>query len=214
MPSDDHHVTVEDIYGNIVNCETMQNVIESVALFGEAANGGEVVLLKDVEIDEDLTMTGARNLFVSLTEGTELALAENKKFTISNMNVAFVGSGTLAGFTAANVELDNTSVLTLPASAEILARDFEEAGKYVTKNADDTWSVANKFELQIQMDGDVPAIGFLNDTRRAYVIEASSDLVDWSPVEYAETTGDSEIAVPLKWQAPASGRCFRVKTAE
>ena len=156
-------------------------------------------------------MTGTRNLFVSLSEGTKLALAENKKFIVSNMNVAFVGSGTLAGFTAANVELDDASVLTLPASAENLALDFEEAGKYVTRNADNTWSVANKFELQIQMDGEEPAIGFLKDGRRTYVIEASSDLVDWSAVDYVETTGDSEIAVPLKWQVPASGQFFRVK---
>lgn len=211
VPSDDHHVTVEDIYGKIVNCETMQAVVKSIAASGEAMNGGEVVLLKDMEIAEDITMTGTRNLFVSLSEGTKLALAENKKFIVSNMNVAFVGSGTLDGFTAANVELDDASVLTLPASAENLALDFEEAGKYVTRNADNTWSVANKFELQIQMDGEEPAIGFLKDSRRTYVIEASSDLVDWSAVDYVETTGDSEIAVPLKWLAPASGQFFRVK---
>ena len=213
LHGEDHTFMMQDAYGNTVNCETVADVLANITADAEAANGGEVKVLKDVEIDGDLAVSGTRNLFFNLG-ANKLTLAEDKKFTVSNMNVAFVGSGSLVGFTAANVEIDDVSVLTLPASAEALALELETAGKYVTKNADETWSVANKFVLQIQMDGDVPAIGFLNDTRRTYVIEASSDLVDWSPVEYAETTGDSEIAVPLKWQAPASGRFFRVKTAE
>ena len=214
VPSEYHTVTVEDIYGNIVNCETMQEVVESVIASGAAANGGEVALLKDAEITSDLTVSGTRNLFFNLGTGKKLTLSEGRKFALSNVNVAFVGAGSLVGFTAANVEIDDRSVLTLPASAQTLAESFEDAGKYVTKNADDTWSIANKFELQIQMNGDEFAIGFLRDVRRDYVIEASSDLVEWSAVDSAEATGDSEVSVPLKWQAPASGQFFRVKAAE
>jgi len=214
VPSEYHTVTVEDIYGNIVNCETMQEVVESVIASGAAANGGEVALLKDAEITSDLTVSGTRNLFFNLGTGKKLTLSEGRKFALSNVNVAFVGAGSLVGFTAANVEIDDRSVLTLPASAQTLAESFEVAGKYVTKNADDTWSIANKFELQIQMNGDEFAIGFLRDVRRDYVIEASSDLVEWSAVDSAEATGDSEVAVPLKWQAPVSGQFFRVKAAE
>ena len=214
VPSEYHTVTVEDIYGNIVNCETMQEVVESVIASGAAANGGEVALLKDAEITSDLTVSGTRNLFFNLGTGKKLTLSEGRKFALSNVNVAFVGAGSLVGFTAANVEIDDRSVLTLPASAQTLAESFEVAGKYVAKNSDGTWSVANKFELQIQMNGDEPAIGFLRDVRRDYVIEASSDLVEWSAVYSAEATGDSEVAVPLKWQAPASGQFFRVKAAE
>lgn len=214
VPSEYHTVTVEDIYGNIVNCETMQEVVESVIASGAAANGGEVSLLKDAEITSDLTVSGTRNLFFNLGTGKKLTLSEGRKFALSNVNVAFVGAGSLVGFTAANVEIDDRSVLTLPASAQTLAESFEDAGKYVTKNADDTWSIANKFELQIQMNGDEFAIGFLRDVRRDYVIEASSDLVEWSAVYSAEATGDSEVAVPLKWQAPVSGQFFRVKAAE
>ena len=214
VPSEYHTVTVEDIYGNIVNCETMQEVVESVIASGAAANGGEVSLLKDAEITSDLTVSGTRNLFFNLGTGKKLTLSEGRKFALSNVNVAFVGAGSLVGFTAANVEIDDRSVLTLPASAQTLAESFEDAGKYVTKNADDTWSIANKFELQIQMNGDEFAIGFLRDVRRDYVIEASSDLVEWCAVYSAEATGDSEVAVPLKWQAPASGQFFRVKAAE
>ena len=214
VPSEYHTVTVEDIYGNIVNCETMQEVVESVIASGAAANGGEVALLKDAEITSDLTVSGTRNLFFNLGTGKKLTLSEGRKFALSNVNVAFVGAGSLVGFTAANVEIDDRSVLTLPASAQTLAESFEVAGKYVAKNSDGTWSVANKFELQIQMNGDEPAIGFLRDVRRDYVIEASSDLVEWSAVYSAEATGDSEVSVPLKWQAPASGQFFRVKAAE
>ena len=214
VPSEYHTVTVEDIYGNIVNCETMQEVVESVIASGAAANGGEVSLLKDAEITSDLTVSGTRNLFFNLGTGKKLTLSEGRKFALSNVNVAFVGAGSLVGFTAANVEIDDRSVLTLPASAQTLAESFEVAGKYVAKNSDGTWSVANKFELQIQMNGDEPAIGFLRDVRRDYVIEASSDLVEWSAVYSAEATGDSEVAVPLQWQAPASGQFFRVKAAE
>ena len=214
VPSEYHTVTVEDIYGNIVNCETMQEVVESVIASGAAANGGEVALLKDAEITSDLTVSGTRNLFFNLGTGKKLTLSEGRKFALSNVNVAFVGAGSLVGFTAANVEIDDRSVLTLPASAQTLAESFEVAGKYVAKNSDGTWSVANKFELQIQMNGDEPAIGFLRDVRRDYVIEASSDLVEWSAVYSAEATGDSEVAVPLQWQAPASGQFFRVKAAE
>ena len=214
VPSEYHTVTVEDIYGNIVNCETMQEVVESVIASGAAANGGEVALLKDAEITSDLTVSGTRNLFFNLGTGKKLTLSEGRKFALSNVNVAFVGAGSLVGFTAANVEIDDRSVLTLPASAQTLAESFEVAGKYVAKNSDGTWSVANKFELQIQMNGDEPAIGFLRDVRRDYVIEASSDLVEWSAVYSAEATGDSEVAVPLKWQAPVSGQFFRVKAAE
>ena len=215
LHGEDHTFMMQDAYGNTVNCETVADVLANITADAEAANGGEVKVLKDVEIDGDLAVSGTRNLFFNLG-ANKLMLAEDKKFTVSNMNVAFVGSGSLVGFTAANVEIDDASVLTLPdtASAEALALDLQAAGKYVTKNADETWSVANKFVLQIQMDGDVPAIGFLNDTRRTYVIEASSDLVDWSPVEYAETTGDSEIAVPLKWITPQAGTFFRVKAVE
>ncbi|MBO5941424.1 MAG: hypothetical protein J6R18_09555, partial [Kiritimatiellae bacterium] len=147
LPSADDSVTVMDVYGNIVNCETLSDAIDAVAGNGEAANGGEVTLIKDTTIPDSLVVIGSRNLFLD-TNGKTLTLCEGKKFTVSNVNVAFVGSGTLAGFKAANVELDDASVLTLPASAENLALDFEEAGKYVTKNADNTWSVANKFELQ------------------------------------------------------------------
>ena len=214
-PSEEHTVTVEDIYGNIVNCETMQEVVESVIASGAAANGGEITLLKDAEISSDLTVVGTRNLFFDLGSN-ELSLAAGKKFTVSNVNVAFVGSGSLAGFTADNVELDDASVLTLPKSASALAEALEVAGKYVTKNADETWSVANRFELQIQVvDGD-PSVGFLKDTRRTYTVEASSDLSTWSEVATAgdtETQG-ADVAVPLEWHKPASGQFFRVKATD
>ena len=213
-PSENDTVTVRDQNGLIVNCETMKDAIAAVLEKGDAVNGGEITIVKDSEISEDITITGTRNLFFDIGADKRLTLAEGKKFALSNVNVAFIGAGSLVGFTAEKIELDDRSVLTLPASAQMLAESFEDAGKYVAKNSDGTWSVANKFELQIQMNGDVPAIGFLNDARRTFVIESSSDLVNWTSVDYVETTGDSEVAVPLKWQAPASGQFFRVKAID
>ena len=94
-------------------------------------------------------------------------------------------------------------------------RGYTSAGMNLAEQQDDTWSVATKFQLQIQMSDDgLPSIGFLKDMRRGYVVESSSDLVNWSQVEYMETTGDSEVAVPLKWQAPASGQFFRVRATD
>jgi hypothetical protein len=93
---------------------------------------------------------------------------------------------------------------------------LEANGKYVTKNADNTWSVANKFELQIQVVDGEPSLGFLQDTRRTYTVEASSDLSTWSEVATAgdtETQG-SDVAVPLEWLKPAVGRFFRVKATD
>ena len=207
-------VTVRDQNGLIVNCETMKDAIAAVIEKGDAVDGGEVTVLKDSEINEDLTVSGTRNLFFDLG-ANRLTLAEGKKFKLSNVNVAFTGNGTLAGFTADNVKLEGASVLTLPATASALALALEEDSKYVTNNDDGTWSVANKFELQIQMTDDgLPAIGFLKDARRSYTVESSTDLVSWTTVEASETTGDSEVAVPLKWQAPANGQFFRVRATD
>jgi hypothetical protein len=132
------------------------------------------------------------------------------------VNVAFIGSGTLAGFTAKNIELDGASVLTLPKSASELAEALEGAGKYVTKNADETWSVANNFQLQIQVADGVASLGFLKDTRRTYTVEASSDLSTWSAIttEGDTETQGSDVAVPLEWHKPAGGRFFRVKATD
>ena len=214
-PAETDTVTVRDQNGLIVNCETMAHAIDAVIAKGDQVDGGEITVVKDSVIKEDLTVTGTRNLFFDLGTGTTLKLAEGKKFFLSNVNVAFIGSGSLEGFTAESVELDDKSVLTLPASASDLAMSFETNGKYVTKNDDETWSVAEKFELQIQMSDDgLPSIGFLKDMRRGYVVESSSDLMSWTEVYYEETTGDSEVAVPLKWHAPESGQFFRVRATD
>ena len=215
-PAGTDTVTVRDQNGLIVNCETMKDAIDAVIEKGDQVDGGEITVVKDSVIKEDLTVTGTRNLFFDL--GTnKLTLAEDKKFKLSNVNVAIIGSGSLEGFTAKSVELDDNSVLTLPPAAAIptLAAEFEGKGMYVTQNEDDTWSVATKFQLQIQMSDDgLPSIGFLKDMRRGYVVESSSDLVNWTEVEYEETTGDSEVTVPLKWQSPASGQFFRVRATD
>jgi hypothetical protein len=210
-----HTFVVQDAYGNTVNCETVSDVLANIASDTEAANGGEVKVLKNTSIAEDLAISGTRNLFFNLG-ANNLTLAEGKKFTVSNVNVAFIGSGTLAGFTAKNIELDGASVLTLPKSASELAEALEGAGKYVTKNADETWSVANNFQLQIQVADGVASLGFLKDTRRTYTVEASSDLSTWSAIttEGDTETQGSDVAVPLEWHKPAGGRFFRVKATD
>lgn len=214
-PAETDTVTVRDQNGLIVNCETMKDAIAAVIEKGDAVDGGEVAIIKDFVISEDLTVSGTRNLFFDLGAKKTLTLETGKQFVLSNVNVAFIGAGALSGFTADNVKLEGASVLTLPATERALALEFEDAGKYVTDNDDGTWSVANKFELQIQMTDDgLPAIGFLKDARRSYTVESSTDLVSWTTVEASETTGDSEVAVPLKWQAPQSGTFFRVRATD
>ena len=209
-PKTTDEMTVRDRNGVIVNCATVKDAVDTVIAKGDAVNGGEVTVLKDLTIAEDIAVKGTRNLFFDLGKN-KLTLAEGKKFSVTGVNVAFIGSGSLEGFTAENIELDDKSVLTLPASAQALAESFEQKGKYVTRNEDNTWSVAEKFELQIQMNGTEPAVGFLKDTRRDYVIEASADLSDWTEVEYVSTDGEAEVAVPLKWQKPQDGTFFRVR---
>lgn len=217
LPTEDDSLTVKDNTGKIVHCETLADAIAEVAAAGQAANGSEIILLKNTAITNDLTLTGTRNLFVDLENGASLTLGAGRTFALTGINVAFVGNGTLNGFSAENVVLDDQSILTLPKQAEGLAEALEDKGLYVAQNADGTWSVATAFRLQINMaDGNVPQIGLLEDTRRVYTIETSSNLTDWTAVEVANApdggTADS-LAAPLTWKVPPqSGRFFRAQT--
>jgi hypothetical protein len=213
LPAETHKVVVVDPSGATINCETLQDAIGAIADLEGSANGSEISILKNYEISEDLTVSGTRNLFFNIGENKSITLAEGKKITISGANVAFVGAGSLVGFTADNIELDDKSVLTLPEAAQALAESFEAKGKYVTQNDDETWSVANELTLQIQVVDGEPSVGFLKDTRRDYTIEGSADLKSWGDVEAEDDnlTQGADIALPLKWHKPASGYFFRVK---
>ena len=214
VPSATDETTVMDINGNIVNFESVEAAVASVLDSADAVNGGEIALLKNATVESDLTVAGTRNLFFDLG-ANKLTLASGKKFALENVNVMFLGIGSLEGFTAENIEIDDTSVLTLPASAQLLAASLEAAGKYVTLNDDGTWSVANRFEIRIQIVDGQPCLGFLEDVRRTYTVESSSDFSTWTAVD-ASVSADGAVAVedpavPLKWKAPASGQFFRVK---
>ena len=211
IPDSHDSVVVTDTSGRVANCDTLNDAIGSLIGSAEAADGGEIALIKNTEISEDLSIEGTRNLFLDLGKNNTMTLAAGKKFMLSNVNVAIVGSGTLAGFTAESVMMDDRSVLTLPKSAEVLAKALEVDGRYVVQNDDESWSVANKFVVQIQMADSEPTLGFLKDVRRDYVIESSADLFNWTQVEYDSTSGESEVALPLKWLKPQSGQFFRVK---
>jgi hypothetical protein len=214
VPDADDQVTVMDINGNVTHYESVADAVEHISDLSEGANGCEISLVGNSQITSDLTVAGTRNLFFDLG-GRNLSLAEGKKIALQNVNVMFLGSGSLEGFDAENIELDDMSVLTLPKSASALAEALEAKGKYVTKNADESWSVANTFDLRIQVVDGQPCLGFLEDTRRSYTVEASTDLTVWAPVD-ASVSADTAVsiddpALPLKWKAPESGQFFKVR---
>ena len=213
LPAETDNAIIVGSSGAAINCETLQDAIDAIADLEGSANGSEISILKNYEINDDLTVSGTRNLFFNIGENKSITLAEGKKITISGANVAIVGEGMLVGFTADNIELEDKSVLTLPETAQALAESFEAKGKYVTQNDDETWSVANELTLQIQVVDGEPSVGFLKDTRRDYTIEGSADLKIWGDIEADEDSviKGADIALPLKWHKPASGYFFRVK---
>lgn len=213
LPAETDNAIIIDASGATINCESLQDAIDAVGGLEADADGSQIAILKNYEISEDLTVSGTRNLFFDIGENKSITLAEGKKLTISGVNVAFVGAGSLVGFMADNIALEDKSVLTLPEAAQALAESFEAKGKYVTQNDDETWSVANELTLQIQVVDSEPSVGFLKDVRRDYTIEGSADLKSWGDVEAEDDnlTQGADIALPLKWHKPASGYFFRVK---
>ena len=183
------------------------------AVTAAIASGEEVKVVANAVVSDEVVIN--KNLSVDLN-GKTLTMAGGASIKVENAAVKFVG-GTFADLSAANIALSGNATLTLPAKVD---EDF--GSLYTSENADESFTVATKFQSCIQVVDNVPCIGFLKDTARAAKYKlmgktALDDGSDWAEVSVEPASeAVANPYIPLYWVKPAAGeyRFFKVVIAE